>query len=201
MWFRAGHEAMRKAALKWTLIAASALLPAGADAATYSFDFSTTDSVFTVAATLTTADTLNAVGGYDVLSISGTLSGPSGGAISLVTNPDQPNVGSTPDFFYDNIYFPGGAPKVDPYGILFAVGGYGYNLYSTGPATYYLSSTNPAGGYVPGEAAAFGDPGLATAAPEPSTWVLTLLGFAGLALFAGRKARRGATGMGVTQQA
>src|SRR5690242_13770626 len=132
MWLRAGHEAMRKAALKWTLIAASALLPAGADAATYSFDFSTVDSVFTVAATLTTADTLNADGGYDVLSLSGTLSGPGGGAISLIANPTQPSPAATAYFMYDNIYFPGGAPKVDAYGILFAAGGYDYELYSTG---------------------------------------------------------------------
>lgn len=185
---------MRKAALKWALIAASAVLPAGADAATYSFDFSTTDAVFAVAATLTTADTLNAIGGYDVLSISGTLSGPGGGTISLVANPDQPNPGATTYFMYDNVYFPGGTPKVDEYGILFSVGAYDYELYSIGPSTYYLSSTNPAGGYVPGEAAAFGAPATiaASAVPEPTTWVLTLLGFAGLALFAGRKARRSA---------
>jgi PEP-CTERM motif-containing protein len=175
------------------LIGASALVPAGADAATYSFDFSTADSVFAAAATLTTADTLNALGGYDVLSISGTLSGPGGGAISLVANPVQPNPATTTYFMYDNVYFPGGTPKVDGYGILFAAGAYDYELYSTGPSTYYLSSTNPAGGYVPGEAAAFGDPAItASAVPEPTTWLLTLLGFAGLALLAGRKARRGA---------
>lgn len=180
---------MRKIALKWALISAGALLPVGADAATYSFDFSTTDAVFTVAATLTTADTLNTVGGYDVLSISGALSGPGGGAISLVANPVQPNPGMTTYFMYDNVYFPGGAPQVDEYGILFAAGDYNYELYSTGSAAYYLSSTNPAGGYVPGETVSFGDPATsATAAPEPSTWVLMLLGFAGLALAAGRKA-------------
>ncbi len=195
---------MRPAALKWALIAASALLPAGADAATYSFDFSTTDSVFTVAATLTTADTLNSVGGYDVLSISGTLSGPGGGAISLVANPDQPNPGATTYFMYDNVYFPAGAPKVDAYGILFAAGGYDYDLYSISPTAYYLSSTNPAGGYVPGQAAAFGDRAAtaATVVPEPSTWLLTLLGFAGLALLAGWKARRrGGSAMRPAQQA
>lgn len=187
---KAGHEAMRKTALKWALIAASGLLPVGADAATYSFDFSTTDAVFTVAATITTADTLNAVGGYDVLSIAGTISGSGGGAISLVANPFQPSPAATAYFMYDNVYFPGGAPQVDEYGILFSSSGYDYELYSTSPTAYYLSSTNPTGGYVPGETVAFGDPATgATAAPEPSTWVLTLLGFAGLALAAGRKAR------------
>ena len=79
-----------KKALKWALIAAAGLVPAVANAATYSFNFRLTDSVFAVTGTITTADTLDAVGGYDVLSISGTISGPGGGAISLVTNPSQP---------------------------------------------------------------------------------------------------------------
>ena len=80
---------MRKA-LKWALIAAAGILPVGAHAATYSFDFSTTDSVFAVTATITTADTLDAVGGYDILSMSGTISGPGGGAIALEPNPSSP---------------------------------------------------------------------------------------------------------------
>jgi len=195
---------MRKTALAWALISASALLPAGAQAATYGFDFSTVDAMFTVAATLTTADTLNTAGGYDVLSISGTLSGPDGGAMSLVANPAPPNPATTSYFGYDDIYFPGGAPRVDAYGILFTSGGYDYNFYSTGPTTYYLSSTNPAGNYAPGEAVTFGDrPTLgAAAAPEPSTWMMTLLGFGGLALFAGRKARRrGAPAVRAAQRA
>ena len=69
---------MRKA-VKWALVAAVGFVPVGANAATYVFDFSTTDSLFTVASAITTADTLNAVGGYDVLSVSGTIFGPGGG--------------------------------------------------------------------------------------------------------------------------
>ena len=64
---------MRKA-VKWALVAAVGFVPVGANAATYDFDFSTTDSLFTVTSAITTADTLNAVGGYDVLSVSGTIS-------------------------------------------------------------------------------------------------------------------------------
>jgi hypothetical protein len=93
---------------------------------------------------------------------------------------------------YDNVYFPGAAPHLDDNGILFRSGGFDYNLYSIGPA-YYLSTDNPAGVYDPGEPVAFGDlarTDAITSAPEPSTWALMLLGFAGLALAAGRKARR-----------
>ena len=63
---------MRRA-VKWALVAAVGFVPVGANAVTYVFDFSTTNSLFTVTSAITTADTLNAVGGYDVLSVSGTI--------------------------------------------------------------------------------------------------------------------------------
>jgi hypothetical protein len=200
---------MRKAALRWALIAAVGLGPVGARAATYSFDFSTTDSVFAVAATITTSNTLDALGGYDALSISGTIFGPGGGAIALEPNPIQPWPYSDIAFSYDNVYFPGGAP-VDDNGILFSAGGYDYNLYAAGPASYYLSTDNPAGLYNPGEAVVFGGPvALADSAgvvPEPSTWALTLIGFAVVAFVAARKARGseaafGAPAIGPAQKA
>lgn len=187
---------MRKA-VKWALLAAVAgLVPLGAHAATYSFDFSTTDSVFTVAGWITTADTLDSAGGYDVLSLSGTISGPGGGAIALVSNPSQPFPDYGPTFIYDNVYFPGPGPQFDNAGILFSAGAYQYNLFALGPTTYYLSSDNPVGSLSLGQPVTFGDQTVdALSAPEPSTWVLMLLGFAGLCLAAGRKARRSATAL------
>jgi PEP-CTERM motif len=191
--------------VKWALVAAVGLAPVGANAATYSFDFSTMDSLFTVTGSITTADTLDAPGGYDVLSLSGTISGPGGGAIALIPNPLQPFQNVTPTFIYDNVYFPGAGPQVDLDGILFSAGGYEYNLFSTGPTTYYLSSTNPAGVYDPGQPVTFGDPvqtAAATSAPEPSTWALMLIGFAGLCLAAIRKAAAlGAPPIGLARKA
>jgi PEP-CTERM motif len=176
---------MRKA-MKWVLLGAVGLVPAGANAATYAFDFSTTDSVFTATATITTPDTVDAIGGFDVLSISGAISGPNGGTIALEPNSSQPFPDYNGAFLYDNVFFPTATLEVDGNGILFSAGGYDYNLYSVGP-TYYLSSTNPAGNFDLGEPVAFGDPApTAAVAPEPSTWVLLLLGFAGL-YFAGRR--------------
>jgi hypothetical protein len=119
-----------KKVLKGALIAAAGIIPVGANAATYNFDFSTTDAVFAVTGTITTADTTDAVGGYDVLSISGTLSGPSGGAIALDSNPSQPSPEYGYLFMYNNVYFPTGRTRVDENGILFSASGYDYNLYS-----------------------------------------------------------------------
>ncbi len=172
------------------MVAALGLVPAGAHAAIYDFDFSTADSLFTATGSITTAGAPDAAGGYDILSMSGTLSGPGGGTIALEPNPAQPLPTYTASFGYDNVYFPGAAEEVDLTGILFSAGAYDYNLFSYG-GTYYLSTDNPAGVYVPGEAITFSDPiETAAAAPEPSTWAMILLGFAGLGLAARRKARR-----------
>lgn len=196
---------MRQAG-KWALIAALGFAPAGAHAAIYDFDFSTTDSLFTATGSITTADTLDAVGGYDILSISGTLSGPGGGTIALEPNPSQPFPTYTANFGYDNVYFPGAAEEVDLTGILFSAGGYDYNLYAYG-SSYYLLSDNPAGVSSPGEAITFSDPiQSATAAPEPSTWAMMLIGLAGLGLAArrqarGRKVAPGARAIGAAEQA
>jgi hypothetical protein len=191
---------MRKA-VKWAVVAALGLVPVGASAATYNFDFSTTDSVFAVTGAITTADTLDAIGGYDVLSISGTIFGPgfgpAGGTIALEPNSSQHFYDYALLFQYDNVYFPSAPTSVDGNGLLFSAGGYDYNLYSDGP-TYYLSTDNPAGVYNPGEVGVFSDPietESVTSAPEPSTWALMLLGFVGLGLAARRQARRRETAL------
>ena len=126
-----------------------ALAPFEAQATTIAFSFETVDTTFSVSGDLTISDTLDSAGGYDVTGISGTVSGPHGGAITFVSNPNQPAAYDDGSWAYDNIVFPSGQ-WVDNSGLLFAAAGYDYDLYSEG-LVYYLSSYNPAGNYKPGE--------------------------------------------------
>jgi hypothetical protein len=164
------------------------MLTSGARAETYAFDVSTAN--FVITGDLATSNSLDAVGGYDVTSISGTVVGSGGAAISgLITNPNQPNpyTGGAGPWIYDNVLFPTLNPVVDNPGILFSAGAYEYNAYSVG-TTYYLSTNNPAGNYNPGETFVSGS---ISAVPEPATWAMMLLGFAGLGFAGYRRTLKG----------
>ena len=68
-----------------------------AKAATYDVNFIGT-SGFDVSAVMTTSNVLNAVNGYDILTITGTVSGPTSGLINgLIANPNQPLQGTYTD--------------------------------------------------------------------------------------------------------
>jgi len=69
-------------------------------------------------------------------------------------------------------------------GLLFAAGGYAYNLFSEG-STYFLSSYDSEGSYFPGETVG----SVVVSIPEPATWLMMGLGFAVLGLD-GRRASR-----------
>jgi hypothetical protein len=170
-----------------------------ADVAYYDFTFFPTPNdapglVHPVSGRFTTSDTPNALGGYDITGITGFFvgGGPFYGPITgLENNPNQPNQATTANglWYFDNVYFPG-ARYVDNAGIAFyaAAGPRGcceFNLYSAS-GNYYLSSNipwtpaMPFGAYNPGwTGELFVN---ATGAPETSTWVMMLLGFAALGL-------------------
>ncbi len=172
--------------LMWAAAAVLALAPFEAQATTLAFRFETQNAPFTVTGELTISDALGSAGGYDVTGISGTVSGPNGGAItSLVTNPSAPSADDDGSWVYDNVVFPSG-PWVDASGLLFAAGGHDYNLYSE-RWIYYLSSFNPAGNYDPGET--LGRLSVMNM-PEPATWLMMGLGFAALGAAGGRSSRR-----------
>src|SRR4051794_441412 len=78
-----------------------------AQAATYTFAFSDTTAMLDSFGTVTTSDLVNAVGGYDVTSISGVVFGAA--ITGLIANPDQPNAsnyvipGAAMYYIYDNV--------------------------------------------------------------------------------------------------
>jgi hypothetical protein len=189
-------------------VVATALAWSGvAHAEVGSFAFETVGgNLFEATGLVYTADSFNAVGAANVLALTGTVVGRGGGAITgLVINPNQPYPQMYFGGSYDNDAFPT-TPLVDSSGVLFEAAGYFYRIYSEG-GEYWLTSNNP---YVlnlgtkdtTGEPAILGtllvSPGLPSqlpptvtlSVPEPSTWGMMILGFAGLAAF-GRVRRFG----------
>jgi hypothetical protein len=176
---------MSRRTSKITLLAAAAIAVAplaAAEAHVFSFDF--TGSPNDVMAVITTSNTIDH-GGFDITSITGTVSGTDGGSIRDLV-PTTPR--ATVSWNYDNIFFTG-TPHLDNDGILFDAGSFRYNLYSTSPTTYFLSSNSPAGNYAVGQSGIFGV--VASSVPEPSVWAMLLLGFGGLGFVACREKRRG----------
>ena len=186
--------------------AVAALLATGAHAATYQFNFGFTSqsgSPFEVAVgTLTTSDTLNADGGYDVTGITGTVSSPGAGGF-----PTFSAITGLSDFdLADNVLYPSD-PRVDLGGIAFtsASGGY-FNLYdasSIEDAAFSVQAQDASYDYVVDYAPSYNGTITSShvtlavtqiptsAAPEPGTWALMMagVGLAGAAL----RRRRAAT--------
>ena len=183
-----------KKAVKWAFVAALGLGPVGANAATYDFSFSTTDSLFSATGAITTGDTLDAIGGYDVLSISGTIFGPrigpTGAGIAFAPNPSQPFPFNTLIYQYDNVYFPGGPAPLMRMASCSRPAATTITYIRTDRRPIFQRTILPA----PITQArrlrsATRCRTSVTSAPEPSTWALILLGFAGLGLAARRKTR------------
>ena len=145
-------------------------------AGTLTWDFTYGNGAGIVATgVLTTSDSLDALGGYDVLSISGTrngdsitgLAGPAGTAMTL---------SSDGEVYFDNVLY-ASMPQADYWGLYFATASSGaFNVYSSGNA--YFEFSDAAGlGTAPGVQVVF----TATQVPEPAP--LGLLGL-GLGLVA-----------------
>jgi hypothetical protein len=190
---------------KITVLAAVAAMALGATVSPskadvfYSFSFSdTADGVYITNGILD-------VSGGQAISGGGTLTGPgpwTGGlAISLATlsTPGvQPNpgglftyVGGTGNVQGDTVF------PVDNFGLIFTVSnGDWINLWSNGGNNYGLGAVNANGGgkdgtYVYNDTgtASFAEttPSQVAAVPEPSTWAMLLLGFAGIGFTAYRR--------------
>ena len=143
----------------------------------FSFDSSDAQLTATGEITVNAAD--------QVTGVYGVISGLTNQTISAVTaNSSFPSPSYSPDgsFIYNNVYYPTGMP-FDVNGLLFVTdqnpGSY-WNLWGNSPGNYSLWESAGSYNYPIQES---GTLSLA-ATPEPSTWAMMLIGFAGLG-FAG----------------
>lgn len=164
--------------LMGALTAALVLSAASAQAATEMFTF--TDSVDGIFASgqLTVSDTANALGTFDITGIDGSvmnasLPTPASDMIAgLVGNPAAPNPTDAYGFQFDNV-----AP-LNTNGVLFSgASGALYNLWSNGGTAGELYTYGLPG--VPNFDAK-GTLSVGPGVPEPASWAMMLMGFAGL---------------------
>jgi PEP-CTERM motif len=155
-----------------------------AHAATYKFTFESGDAELTATGqfTVDAAD--------QVTNMSGVISGLTTQTISAVTaNPSFPNASYSPDgsFIYNNVYYPTGM-AFDTNGVLFTTaqnpGGY-WNLWGSSPGSYTLYESAGSYNYPIQEIGTLS----VVATPEPSSWAMLVLGFAGLGLVGRRRQR------------
>lgn len=179
---------MKLKAIRNLLLVASALCASTfAHAGSYSFEFLSNDSSYQVDGIFTTDDVLNALNGYDILGVSGTVYGPVGGAITtLVPNPNSPGSSATPSIngwyiTFDNNLFPNAAPVLNSFGVAFyTAGGATWNIFSSG--NQYELFTNA----IPGNVDKLGALAV-TAVPEPESYAMMLAGLAVMGAIARRR--------------
>ena len=169
-----------------TLFAACALLGATAtvpaSAAVYDFTYTGSLSGDLI---ITTADTLDAVGGFDITGVSGTFGGDA--ITGLFNNPNQPNPSANSHFTWDNVLFPSGVRAFDRYGIAFTTTTDTYNVFDAIADASGGTADTPYGLIVASTGVeTFGNGALIAAVPEPSTWAMMILGFFGLGFMAYR---------------
>jgi hypothetical protein len=172
------------AVLGWGALAA---LPA--NAATYDVTFTGTGGSLDLSAVITTSNSLDSLGGYDITGVIGNVTGDVSGAISgLIANPGQPMQGTYTDpvtglaWNYDNVLFTTSVP-FDNNGILFSFGSdIVANLYSVGSAIY-LSVSDPSSLWDPGVLGTLE----VTATPLPAALPLFACGLLAMVLLGWRR--------------
>jgi len=174
---------MRKfAAMMMVLVSAS-----GAQAARYDL-WAGHDGITNVSAIITTSDTLNSVGGYDVIGIEGTTTW--GAITALITNPSQPGTAFywpdghvTADYQpgaewpFDNVLFDNGGAWFSENGVLFQTDSAVWNVAQYQGQDYLgisqLGTFSATEWNIPIQVTRIADGGV----PEPASWVLMIAGF------------------------
>ncbi|MGZ5877440.1 MAG: putative Ig domain-containing protein, partial [Bradyrhizobium sp.] len=124
----------------------------------YNFNFTSFDGTFTVTGQLNTANSLDAVGGYDVTGIAGSVVGPNGATISsLINNPSPSAESISPDgvFIYDNVLMANSSTLLDYGGVLFTSNGLEYNIFYQNGSYQLIETLSPHGTAYAGQAGSF----------------------------------------------
>ncbi len=124
----------------------------------FNFNFTSFDGTFTVTGQLNTGSALDAVGGYDVTGIAGSVVGPNGGTISsLINNPNTAAESISPDgvFIYDNVLLANSSPSLDYGGVLFTSNGLEYNIFYQNGNYQLIETLSPHGTAYAGQAGSF----------------------------------------------
>jgi hypothetical protein len=167
---------------------------APASAALYDLNATTFDG-FTITSQFTTSDFLNAAGGYDILSINGTVfNGADTFAIgALENNAQRPfaSVSTSGLYVFDNNYFATGTLPFDNAGLLFTFGSQGYegNVYQANSGNGLAFVTTAPVGLSAGSwnsERAMSTYSVA-AVPEPGTYAMMLAGLGLMGFIARRK--------------
>ena len=114
----------------------------------FNFNFTSFDGSFAVTGQINTATPLDAVGGYDVTGITGSVIGPNGGPISsLISNPNPSAESISPDgvFIYDNVLLANSGTLLDYGGVLFTSNGLEYNIFYQNGNYQLIETLSPHG--------------------------------------------------------
>jgi hypothetical protein len=173
------------------LLLGAAVSPAKADL--YSFSFLSIDTFSTATGTFTTGAPNGP--GFDITSISGSVTGPGGGSILGLIGGSAVYPGNIPSpsgaFIVDNILFPSSDPTLTTNGVLFTTGvGNEWNMWGNSPNNYTLYKWESGIGYTLTK-----DGNMSIAAiPEPEIYAMLAAGLGLMGFVARRRKQQLAAG-------